>query len=205
MLKILVVVVAAVVALGVALVVWRYLRAMVGGRRAYAALAQRVSGVTDALARGEEPSPTLLHRYAENRETRKVLFDVLASARRTELYPAKYLTWEMLAEADLVAWLCHPNELGAPPSDVELVARLPAPQGPSSDSAYFLFRYRTDEPHWAAKDGWLAGVAGPYATAGDLSASAPGTFSRFEAIDSRTPEEHVAIAVATVFGPARDA
>jgi hypothetical protein len=153
-----------------------------------------------ALERGEEPSDTLLHRYAENRETRKVLFDVLTSANKVELFPQKYLAWEMLAEADLVAWLCHPNELGSPPSEIEMVAELPTPDAPSEDSAYFLFRYRMQEPHWAAKDGWIAGVAGPYATSGPFSSSANGTFSRFEAIDSRSPEEHVAVAHVTVFG-----
>ena len=204
MLKIAGLVVAGLVVLVLVLVVWLYLRAFIGGRKAYAALAARIAPVTQALARGEEPSATLLNRYAEDRETRKVLFEALASANRSELFPAKYLTWESLAEADLVAWLCHPNELGAPPSELELVARLPPPDAPSPDLAYFLFRYRMHEPHWAAKDGWLAGVAGPYATAGAPACSAAGTFSRFEAFDSRTPEEHVAIAHATVLGKSEE-
>ena len=82
------------------------------------------------------------------------------------------------------------------------MARIPQPGASSQDSAYFVFKYRMHEPHWAAKDGWLAGVAGPYDTAGEPCSSGRGTFSRFEAIDSRSPEEHVAIVHKSVVGEA---
>ena len=182
------------------LVGWLCLRTVRGGRRAYNALLNRIAPVTDALARGEAPSDTLLVRYAENRETRKVLFDVLASANKIELFPAKFLTWELMAEADLVAWLCHPNELAAPPSEIELVSQVPAPDGAASNLKYFVFRYRMHEPHWASKDGWLAGVAGPYDTKTPPASSGRGTFSRFEAIDSRLPQEHVALVHKAILG-----
>lgn len=178
---------------------WLYFRAVAGGRRAYAALANRIAPVSQALARGEAPPETLLVRYAGDRETRKVLFDALEFAKRADLFPAKYLTWELMAEADLVAWLCHPNELSAPPSEIELAGKVPAPDASSPDQTYFVFRYRMHEPHWAAKDGWLAGVAGPYATARPPASSASGTFSRFEAMDSRSLLEHVALAHKNVF------
>jgi hypothetical protein len=119
---------------------------------------------------------------------------------RTDLFPVTYRTWELMAEADLVAWLCHPNELGGPPSEVELISRVPEPDASSPDRIYFVFRYRTEEPHWAAKDGWLAGVAGPYATAGTPEPQGRATFSRFEAVESRPPAEHVALVHASVFG-----
>jgi hypothetical protein len=194
------------VALGLVLAVvvgfvWLRARAVRGQQKAYAALLDRISPVTQALARGEEPQPALLDRYAADRETRKVLFDALDEANRRDLFPSEYLAWEKLAEADLVAWLCHPNELGAPPSEIELATRIPAPgSAPGTNQTCFVFRYRMHEPHWAAKDGWLAGVAGPYDTAGPPRSSARGTFSRFESFESRTPEEHVAVAHRSVVG-----
>jgi hypothetical protein len=200
MLKTIGIVVGGFAALILILIVWLYARAVAGGQRAIAAMAARIQPVTDALARGEEPSATHLLRFAENRETRKVLFGALESAGKIELFPAKYRTWEHMAESDLVAWLCHPNELGSPPSDIELVARVPEPGAQSADSTYYVFKYRTHEPHWAAKDGWLAGVAGPYPTASPPAPHATGTFSRFEAIDSRTPQEHVAVVHEAIFG-----
>jgi len=92
-----------------------------------------------------------------------------------------------------VLWLCHPNELAAAPDEIELMARVPVPGDTSSDLRYFVFRYRTKPPHWAADKGWLAGVAGPYPSAGPVTSSASGTFSRFEAWESRTAEEHVRV------------
>jgi hypothetical protein len=120
-----------------------------------------------------------------------VLFEVLRDAEKSDLFPKAFRTWPAMAEADLVAWLCHPNELQAAPDEVELMATVPAPGAPTTH--YFLFRYKTHAPHWAAKDGWMAGVAGPYDLSKAPEPYAPGTFSRFEAFDSRTPEEHVAV------------
>jgi hypothetical protein len=128
-----------------------------------------------------------------DRETRKVLFKALESFEKAALFPREYLTWEHMAEADLVVWLNHPNELGAPPSDIELVARVPEPGTTAGRSMYFVFRFRSVEPHWAAKDGWLAGVAGPYAMDSPIVPHGLGTFSRFERVDSRSPEEHVGL------------
>jgi hypothetical protein len=51
--------------------------------------------------------------------------------------------------------------------------------------------YRIKEPHRAAKDAWLAGVAGPYPVDGPVGSGAPGTFSRFESYDSKSSEKHV--------------
>jgi hypothetical protein len=202
MLKTIGIAVAAFAALILVLVGWLYYRAVAGGRRAYAALASRIGPVADALAKQEEPSPSDLQRFAAERETRKVLFDALNAFDRTGLFPAEYRTWELMAEADLVAWLCHPNELGDPPAQIELLARVPEPGNVDGKSVYFVFRYRTLEPHWAAKDGWLAGVAGPYAIDAPPTPHGNGTFSRFEAAESRTPEEHVALVHAAIFGGA---
>jgi hypothetical protein len=200
MLKIAGVVLAIVVAAIILLVAWLYYRAVAGGRRAYKALADRIAPVTNALVKGEVPSEDLLRRFAADRETRKVLFETLESFDRIGLFPAEFLTWELLAEADLVAWLAHPNELGSVPPEIELLARVPEPGNASADAAYFIFRFRVHEPHWAAKNGWLAGVAGPYSTSGTPTAGGRGTFSRFEPAERHTPEEHVALAHQAVFG-----
>lgn len=178
----------AIAGLVAAFVVWRIYATVAGGRRAYARLLEAIAPVTRALAERREPDPEDVLRFARDRNTRKVLHGVLAHAGKVHLFPHALLTWEAMAEADLVSWLNHPNELGAFPDEIELMARVPAPAGAGQ---YFVFRFKTAPPHWAAADGWKAGVAGPY----DLGAApvphGRGTFSRFEAYDSRTPEGHV--------------
>jgi hypothetical protein len=203
MLKTVAIVLGALIGLVVLTLAWLYFRVFAGLYRTYAELVKRIEPVTQALARGETPSSTHLMRFAEDRETRKVLFDALDEAGKTELFPRQFRTWELMAEAHLVAWLCHPNELASAPAEIELVARVPAPDAESDDSKYFVFRYRTFEPHWAAKDGWLAGVVGPCATNSDPVPYAMGTLSQFESIDAHTPGDHVAAAHAAVFGAKR--
>lgn len=180
-----------VVALVVAFVLWRLWATHSGDQKAYLDLAQRIAPVEERLARREDPNPADLERFAQNRETRKVLYDALEHHNKLHLFPQAYRTFEAMAEADLVVWLCHPNELAAPPDEIELMATVAAPGEEFAGQSYLVFRYRTLPPHWAASDGWLAGVAGPYAMEGPIPSSAPGTFSRFEAFDSRTPEDHV--------------
>ncbi|MCC6488561.1 MAG: hypothetical protein IT364_13780, partial [Candidatus Hydrogenedentes bacterium] len=166
-------------------------------RRLYEALA----AVSEDLEAGKTPDPVLVQRFAKAAATRKVLWEVLESHKRLDLFPEEYGTQELLAEADIVLWLCHPNELQSPPDEIELMATLPSPAStPDKPANYYVFRYRANPPHWAANDGWMAAVAGPYAANGDPTPYAPATFSRFEAYDSRTPEEHMTVTHDLIMG-----
>ncbi len=130
--------------------------------------------------------------FAGDRGTRRVLYDVLDHQGKLHLFPKRFLTWDAMAEAELAAWLNHPNELGSPPDEMELMAKVRATGADAAaDRHYFVFRFRAAPPHWAAKDGWLAGIAGPYDMSQEPRPSGSGTSSRFESFDSRTPEQHV--------------
>src|SRR5262249_58994960 len=99
---------------------------------------------------------------AENAEARNFLSDGLKNLDRFPLYPPAQRTQAALAESDLVNWLIHPTELGRAPEAVELVQTIPFDTGTDAGWAdYYLFRFRTDPPHWAARYGWLVGVSGP--------------------------------------------
>jgi hypothetical protein len=57
---------------------------------------------------------------------------------------------------------------------------------------YYLFRFRTAPPHWAARYGWIAGVAGPFLRKDAPTIQALGdTFSTFTPWDRKPPAEHV--------------
>jgi hypothetical protein len=188
--KIVLTIIGGFIGLIVAFIVWRIYATYTGGKRAYMRLAARIAPVASAITAGREPPPEDVVKYARDRNTRQVLHDLLSQANKLQLFPREFLTWEAMAEANLVGWLNHPNELGSPPDDIELMTSVEAPSG---GGRYFVFRYKVNDPHWAAKDGWMAGVAGPYELSGEPRPYGRGTFSRFEAYDSRTPEEHVAV------------
>ncbi len=96
-----------------------------------------------------------------------------------------------IALAEMVSWLAYGTELGSQPDAIELLGSIEMRtlDGPSD---LFVFRFRTDEPHWAADRGWMVGVAGPYVRADQPTSNGLGhTFSRFAREDAMTVDEHV--------------
>lgn len=181
-------IVLAVVALIILFIGWRLYATVAGGRKAYRRLLAEIAPVTAALAADRDPAPADLASFADNRRTRRVLYDALAHKNKLHLFPRSRFTWESMSEADLAAWLNHPNELGSSPDEMESMGKV-QPRG--ADGYYFVFRFRMRPPHWAAAQGWLAGVAGPYDLTQDPMPLGRNTFSRFDSFESRTPEQHV--------------
>ena len=96
-----------------------------------------------------------------------------------------------IAQAGMVSWLSYGTELGSPPDAIEPLGsvEVSTAQGPAD---LFVFRFRTDEPHWAADHGWMVGVAGPYLRSDQPTSDGLGhTFSTLAREDSMTLEEHV--------------
>ena len=191
--KLVLLVLAALVLLAFVFIAWRVYATIRGGRRAYLQLLARIEPVMTALREGRSPAREDLERFARDHVTRRVLHDALDAAGKSSLFPQQWRTWPAMAEADLVMWLNHPNELGGPPDEIESMGTVPAPGDAEPRQHYFVFRFRSLPPHWAASRGWTAGVAGPYDLTAVPAPGAHGTFSRFEAFDSRMPHEHVAL------------
>jgi hypothetical protein len=130
---------------------------------------------------------------ARHAEMRNWLYIALKGLGKSSLFPEKYRTQKAFAEADMVNWLVYPTELNRVPDDIELMKVVMVDTGlPNGIYDYYLFRFRTKEPHWAAKDGWMAGVSGPYHRTGQPTTESLGdTFSTFTKWDAKTPNEHV--------------
>jgi hypothetical protein len=138
------------------------------------------------------PAPSL-DAVAASAEMRNALYDKLAEGHQEALFPARYRTQPAFAESNMVRWLIYPTELGRVPDKIELkkIVALDT-KGPEGFLDYYVFRFRTLPPHETAKDGWIAGVAGPFLRKDAPTTDAQGgTFSEFERWDARTPEEHV--------------
>ena len=73
--------------------------------------------------------------------------------------------------------MMHPNELQDAPEAIELVETLMR----SIDGErveFHVYRYKMPAGHWAAKDGWLLGLAGPMNQKAEPYTQMPGAFSR---------------------------
>jgi hypothetical protein len=115
----------------------------------------------------------------------------LAELDRLDLFPTQYATQEAFAESEMVDWLTYPTELSRVPDEIELMAVVPEAHEEGPGDTY-VFRFRTLPPHWAAKKGWTAGVAGPFLrTESPTPDARGGTFSTFTSWDEHSPEEHL--------------
>src|SRR5262249_29645543 len=149
--------------------------------------------VTSLLRLGDKPANGVIERVAASPEMRGLLFEGLAKQGKQKLFPPRFANQKALAEAEMVRWLAFPTELGRAPDEIELMKVVSEDFGPPDGMMdWYLFRFRTLPPHWSAKDGWMAGVAGPFKRAEEPTVTAYGdTFSKFAKWDSQTPGEHV--------------
>lgn len=188
--KILLMVVGGLVLLVVIFMVFMYFRAARGSQLRTANIENRVHAVTYAIRDGKMVESNAIAELARSPETRNILLQNLRDLKREDLFPKEYLNARFIAESDLVFWLMHPNELNAAPDQIELVKEQSRNQD-GQEQHYFIFKFRTLGNHWAAKDGWTAGIAGPYPKDSKLEPFPGCVFSRFEKIESRTPEGHL--------------
>lgn len=141
-----------------------------------------IAATTSLHQIGENVTSDMLRKFAENPEGRYLLWERLEAIGALQLFPVDFRDQQLLAEAEMVQWLCHPMEYGRAPKAIEFLEtrHLTAPgKGPMT---YYAFRYL--EP---GKDigRWLVGVAGPYSDFDPPTMGGRWTFSRG---DEYTPE-----------------
>jgi hypothetical protein len=149
--------------------------------------------IVSLLRRGKPVDPAAVADASASAEMRIWLYAELDRRRKLSLIPDRYRTQSALAESDLVNWLTFPTELGRVPDEIELMKVVPVDTRlPGGIYDYFVFRFRTHPPHWAAKFGWMAGVSGPFRRSDQPTTEALGeTFSSLDPWDSKKPEQHV--------------
>jgi len=153
-------------------------------------LDEMIRPALDAVGAGSPSAVEMVAQVAAVAAPRNRLLARLTEMGKQDLFPAAWRSVEKVAESDLVCWLMHRNELGTPPSAVELVRIVPVRDAAKAGSV-LLFRFRTSPTHWAAKRGWMAGVAGPYWDSDETPQHGAGTFSELTPFDAMTEEEHV--------------
>jgi hypothetical protein len=149
--------------------------------------------IVSLLRLGKPVEKKHVEDVAHHAEMRNWLYVALRRLGKSSLFPETYRTQKAFAEANMVNWLVYPTELNRVPDEIELMKVVTVDTGlPGGIYDYYLFRFRTNEPHWAAKNGWIAGVSGPYLRKDQPTTDALGdTFSSFAKWDAKTPDEHV--------------
>ena len=140
----------------------------------------------DKLRVHEMPEENEVNELAKDPSFRHSLFRILDAYGRKDLFPLKYYTHEKAAESFLVSWLEFPTELGSPPEQIELLKKVTLLDEESLD--YYVFKFRTTVPLWAARLNWMLGVSGPYRKATMPYDVPRKVFSRFNAVDNISPE-----------------
>ncbi len=151
----------------------------------------RVKGLYDKLENGKELTEKDVLPFAKSILTRETAFQLLTDHDKTTLFPKEYNTLIKGAESNLANWLEFPTELDACPDEIEYLKRVTFDfDGQNNLVHYEVFKYRVNEPHWAANDGWILGVVGPYFDDSKPYDFPQATFSRVSStVDKVTPDE----------------
>jgi hypothetical protein len=180
-----------IVALFLAFVVWRWTSVSRGAKQRDEKLLERLDPIGKRFDAGEAVSREEIGALAARPENRYVLYPVLRHMNKADLLPAEYNSSVSQGEAALAYWLMHPNEAQDAPETIEHVETLTRPIN-GQDAEFHVYRYRMPAGHWAAKDGWLLGLAGPMNPSAEPYAELPGAFSRMnDTVDKVRPAELV--------------
>lgn len=126
---------------------------------------ERVQILYDRLEMGIALVETDVYNFAKALSTREITYKLLSDFNTTEIFPKEFYSIEKGAAGNLANWLEFPTELNACPDEMQHVKRVTLDfDGRNNFVHYEVFKYRIDEPHWAAKVGWMLGVVGPFMT-----------------------------------------
>ena len=135
--------------------------------------------VRSLMSLGRAASEEDLLAVAASHEVRNWFYEYLRDSGQVDRYPDEYLSQEYFAISDMVNWLIYPTELARAPHDIEVV-RSVSTVIDGRAFVHYVLRFRTDPPHWAAENGWMLGVSGPFLVFDGPDPTAWGdTFSTF--------------------------
>ena len=139
---------------------------------------ERVRPLYAKLEKGEYIDPSFVLPFANDILSRNDAFQLLKGKGKEGLFPEELCTIERGAESVLANWLEFPTELNCRPDEMQYVKRVSIDFDDVNKVYYHVFQFKTYEPHWAAKNGWMLGVTGPYFDDSKPYDHSSSTFSR---------------------------
>jgi hypothetical protein len=191
MLKIIAIVGIVIVLLLVSFLIWRWTSVARGARQRDEKLLTQLDTIGKRLDAGQPVSAQEIEALAAHPEIRYMLFAALREMKRSDLLPTRYSSSVAQGESALAYWLMHPNELKDAPEAIEFVETTKrVVDGQEAD--FHIYRYRMAAGNWAAKNGWMLGLAGPMLVGPEPYTEMPGAFSRAGDVDGKVkPSELV--------------
>jgi hypothetical protein len=188
--KIVLIVAISVIVLTVVFVVYRLIKVKRQNSKLNAERFERVKELYDTLESGQTLTEKDVLPFAQNVLTREMAYHLLKDHNKQDLFPKEFYTFEKGAESNLSNWLEFPTEMGAYPNEIEHIKRATFDfDGKNNFVHYEVFKYRMNEPHWAAKEGWMLGVVGPFFDDSEPYDFPHATFSRISStLDKITPD-----------------
>lgn len=142
--------------------------------------------LAEKLEANEEISKSIIQEFAKSPSTRWSLYSLLSNFGKENLFPFEYNTYEKAAESNLISWLKYPTELEKEPDEIHFLKKVAV-----NGFNYYVYKFRTNKPHWAAKNGWMLGVAGAYTSTDTPFQPSSSSFSRLSKVDSVNIEDEV--------------
>lgn len=169
-------IVGGIVAVIAAFIWWRYTSVARGAHQRDEKILPLLDPLGKILATGENPAQHEIEELAKNPAARSFVYEMLKHFERSDLFPEQFRSEIAQAEARLVYWMMHPNELQGAPQETELT-EIVTRSIESHDCRFYVFRYRMPDGHWAGND-WLLGLAGPFIDHVPPYSGMAGAFSR---------------------------
>jgi len=182
-------IIGAIAAVIIGFIWWRYTSVARGARQRDEKILPLLDPLGEKLAAGKTPARDEIESLAKNPATRSFLYEILKHFERLDLFPAEYRSEIAQAEAKLVYWMMHPNELQDAPHETELAETITR-QVEGESCRFHVFRYRMPNGHWAGDD-WLLGLAGPFIDNNPPYSGVAGAFSRCDKYGEVQPAELV--------------
>ena len=169
---------------------YRIVKVRVQNRNLNAKRWNRIAPLYEAIEASRGINEDDVRPYAEDLATRWTTLELLTSFSLIELFPPELYTIEQTAMGNLANWLEFPTELGAIPEEIEHLKLVTIDFDDEGNKVlYHVYKFRINEPHWAAENGWMLGVVGPYFDDSSPEDHPSATFSRLTKLDDATPEE----------------
>ncbi|MEL6675846.1 MAG: hypothetical protein AAFR61_26805 [Bacteroidota bacterium] len=142
-----------------------------------------------SLIRRNVPVPAEeMKKIAADDEVRSTFFGMLEEMDKEAIFPKKYAKQPLLARSKMVDWLTYPTELGCVPGRIEALQEFRIDYDDVGEAIFYLWKFQKK-----GETEWLVGLSGPYLATEVPTANSYGyTFSKFEKLTDKKPEEHFA-------------